>query len=279
MTSSPHHEPVTLSPLDSASFFLGGRDLEMRAVADLVGRAIRQGADIELHDGRLAWGARASCYSAELAAALRSGRVAVLVELIPDVECLGGQSGTLLLVDHHGDGGPRSTAVEQVFELLGFDRERDWTRELDLIAANDRGYVPAMLELAATREEMVRIRARDRAAQGITEEEEAQADAALADKRELLGGRLTVVGLPHSRTAPVEDRLHVALGGPGVDNLLVLSPGEANFFGDGGVICRLVEQFEASASWCGGDLPHRGYFGLLEPPRDLEAVVEGLLAE
>ena len=42
------------------------------------------------------------------------------------------------------------------------------TRWHELVAANDRGYVPATLDLGATKEEVNAIGAGDRKAQGVT---------------------------------------------------------------------------------------------------------------
>ncbi len=248
-------------------FFLGGRDLEMATI-----RALLDEAGAAYHDAGLAWGAKASAYRDEIAAVVRDGRTPVLVELADD---LGLPSGTAIVVDHHGAaaGADRPTSLRQVFELLGLPDSR-WDRRLRLVDANDRGHVAALVDAGATRAEVAAIRADDRAAQGITSDEEEAAQRAVAAARR--HGRLTVVDLPHGRTAAVTDRLEVALGGPGADALLVLSPGEANFFGDGAVVERLAGAFPGS--WTGGSLPSRGFWGHRPPPDRIEDLIAAWVA-
>ncbi len=234
------------------AFFLGGRDLEMVAIREL----LEEVSPAELHDKGLAWGARASAYREEIEAALEAGMTPVLVELADDL----GLGERAIRIDHHGSraGKDRPTSLEQVFRLLGLPRER-WTRWLELVAANDRGHVRALEALDATGEEIRRIRAADRAAQGITAEEERQAEAALEQAETCCGGALTVVHLPHNKTAAAADRLEPALGGPGYQNLLLLCPGEASFFGSGELVEALDRAFPGG--WKGGELPERGFWG------------------
>ena len=235
-------------------FFLGGRDLEMRVIRELIERR-RAGT---VHDRNLAWGARTGDYRDEIEQALESGHEAVLIELTDDVG-FEGRSG-VIVVDHHGPRAGRDvpTALGQVFTLVG-GKPDEWTRELALVAANDRGHTRAMRAMGETIDEMRRIRAMDREAQGITPEEE-RAGREAAELREELGdGRLTIVRLPHGRVATVTDVLERDLGGPGYENLVIFSPEQTLFFGDGEKIERLREKFPGG--WWGGELPERGYWG------------------
>jgi hypothetical protein len=50
-----------------------------------------------------------------------------------------------------------------------------------------------------------------------------------------------------------------ALGGPGFENLLIVSPSELNFFGEGRIVLDLNEAFPGG--WLGGSLPDRGFWG------------------
>ena len=106
----------------------------------------------------------------------------------------------LHIVDHHGAlaGADRPTSIEQIFALLELPAD-EWTRDLALIAANDRGHTVGMERLGATLQERLDIRKRDRAAQGITEQEETQGREAAAKAKTHFGGNLTVVRLPHTR--------------------------------------------------------------------------------
>ena len=56
-------------------------------------------------------------------------------------------------------------------------------------------------------------------------------------------------------------------GGPGFNNLLVISPNQINFYGAGFVIQQLVDKFPAG--WYGGELPDRGFWGTEGYPEEL----------
>jgi hypothetical protein len=232
-------------------FFLGGRDLEMATIAELVRGELGAAA---VMDKGLGWGARAEAYAPEIAAWRAAGGTAVLVEL-PGVERPGPD---VIEVDHHGGRVGEPSALRQVFALLGLP-ERRWTRHFALVEANDVGHVAAMRAIGASAEEMAAIRAADRAAQGITAAEEAAGRAALAAARTALGGRLLVVALPHGRAATVTDPLALEQGGETRD-VLVLTPGGAQFFGRGGAVAALDAAFPGG--WRGGELPRRGFWGV-----------------
>lgn len=238
---------------DTDFYFLGGRDLEMRAIADLLAAH----APGRYADHGLPWGARASDYAELIRACLVAGQQPVLVELPWDLR--DPQPETVTLIDHHGAaaGVSAPTSLEQVFARLQRPRS-EWTRQLALIAANDRGHTRAMQAMGATAEEMRAIRAADRAAQGISASDERAAESAIAAMKHLPSGIL-VVRLPHIHAAAVADRLDAALGGPGYRDLLVLSPHELNFYGEGGIIARLDAAFPGG--WRGGELPQRGFWG------------------
>ncbi|NBO93468.1 MAG: hypothetical protein EBV06_14325 [Planctomycetia bacterium] len=237
---------------------LGGYDLEMLTI----GALLRPLPNVELCDHHLAWGARASAYRDELWTASQHQRPVVLIELQDDLPAELPRA-SFVWIDHHGDraGCGRPTALEQVFATFSFPASA-WTRDLALVAANDRGHIAAMLELNATLEELQDIRRRDRAAQGITPEEEAQGRVACLRAKPVFGGRLTLVELPHTRAATVTDSLDDRLGGPGYQNLLILAPTQTMFFGAGDCIEALKRAHPAS--WFGGELPLRGYWGCAE---------------
>ncbi|MGQ3028815.1 MAG: hypothetical protein ACT60Q_10875, partial [Ferrovibrionaceae bacterium] len=182
-------------PSTSDEYFLGGADLEMVVIGELLARH----APGRTHDRGLRWDtAKASAYLPEIEASLAAGRRPVLVEL-PDDLPDGIDRARLRFVDHHGEaaGANRPTSLEQVFDLLGLDRRHDWNRRLALVAANDRGAIRGLEAAGASADEIVAIRRADRAAQGITTGEEAEALAALAARRSVAAGRLVLVRLPH----------------------------------------------------------------------------------
>ncbi len=246
---------------DTLVFFLGGHDLEMVTIRDLLVEV----APDRLYDKGLSWGAKASAYREEITQTLARGFTPVLVELSDDLNLTPGQC---LIVDHHGEqaGENKPTSLHQVFALLRLPPGR-WTRWLELVTANDRGYVPAMLEGGASQEEIIQVREADRAAQGITPEEEAVGARAVATAENSADGLLTIVHLPHSRTATVADRLQPELGGPGYKNLLVYCPDQVNFFGAGEMVLALEKHFPGG--WYGGALPARGFWGHSAPMPDV----------
>ncbi len=260
---------MNLRPPSSLIFFLGGRDLEMVEIRALLERE----APGRFHDCGLAWGAIASAYREQIEAALKMGATPVLVELTNDI---GLSPSRALIVDHHGlmAGAGTPTSLEQVFRLLGLDQSR-WTRWMGLVSANDRAYIPGLQGAGASRDEIAQIRALDRAAQGVTAEDEAEAALAVAAAKGLFGNHLTVVRMSRARLAAVEDRLHPALGGPGVENLLLLSDAEVNFSGQGFAVLALNDRFPGG--WYGGALPDRGFWGRADTPPELLQFLRRLL--
>lgn len=255
--------------MERLTFFLGGHDLEMLTIRQLLERH----APGHCHDKGLRWGAKASAYRAEIEAALGRGETPVLVELEDD---LGLADKAVVVVDHHGprSGGDRPTSLHQVFDLLGLGPD-DWTHDLELVAANDRGYIPGLVAAGANREEIRRLRAADRAAQGVTLDTEVEAERAARLAEPLCDGRLTLARMTSPSLAAVEDRLHAALGGPGVENLLLLGPSEANFSGEGRIVLELAERFPGG--YWGGALPARGFWGRKGEPEGVEQAVIALL--
>lgn len=97
----------------SFKFFLGGIDLEMVTIRELL-RA--QGVDFE--DVGLSWGAKASSYAAGIHNALAAGQKPVLVELTLDLPAT--VINQCHIIDHHGPAVAKimPTSLEQDFELL-----------------------------------------------------------------------------------------------------------------------------------------------------------------
>lgn len=173
-------------------FFLGGKDLEMTAIKSLLEKE-----KVTYSDAGLAWGASTSKYGNEINKVASEGKTPVLVELQVDSPL----PENTLNIDHHNDRAGEPASILQVCEMLGVQP----TRKMQLIAANDSGYIPAMKALDATSEEINQIRLLDRQSQGITAEQEQEAERAIAEKTEVYG--VTVVRMKHSKTATVTDRL------------------------------------------------------------------------
>lgn len=194
------------------------------------------------------------------------------------VELQGSAPEGAVNIDHHiYDGDDRSSdksSFEQVADLIGYEL----TLYDQFVAENDKGFIPAMISLAKTKNLskeqtqtlIQKVRLQDRAAQGITPEQERIAEKAIQEAE--VSDRLTVVRMSHSKTATVCDRLY-----GGYKNLLILSEdGEVNFFGSGRVIKKLSSLVEGS--WSGGDIDHdNGFWGGYPQNLDVEKEVKKLL--
>lgn len=181
-------------------------------------------------------------------------------------------------IDHHiYDGDDRSnekSSLEQVAELI----DHELTLYEQFVSANDKGFIPKMIELAKTRnlskEEtqklIEKVRLQDRTAQGITPEQEEIAEKAIQEAE--ISDSLTVVHMAHSKTSTVCDRLW----GQYKNLLIVSSDGEVNFFGERRVIETLSNLVEGS--WSGGDLDHdNGFWGGYPQDLNVEKEVKNLL--
>jgi hypothetical protein len=210
-------------------FFLGGYDLEMITI-----RHILETKNQRFFDKKLSWGARASDYRDGLDSILGSEVIPVTIELTIDIAL---PTGTII-VDHHNERSGEEASIIQVLKLLRLEP----TREHQLIAANDRGHIPAMRDEAATSEEIADIRQRDRAAQGITPAMEECAKASIANRREVNG--VIIVSFPYDKPSPITDRMYDHWNG-GRENLIVVcNDGQAEntvfYFGHGD-ICREIK--------------------------------------
>lgn len=235
--------------------FCGGYDAEMVEIINICSKA-----GVEVVDKHLGWGAAASAYAEEIVKAVSEGKTPVLIELALDIEL---PAGTIV-VDHHNENVGKPASILQVLDLLDIEP----SREQQLIAANDSGYIPAMLALGATADEVARVRLLDRSAQGITPEQEAEAERAIAAAETVNG--VTIIRMAHSKTATVCDRL---FNPEKEQRLLILSgDGESNFFGNG-ELCRLLQgektgktpegwdTYSNFGGWIGGNLPKTGFWG------------------
>lgn len=285
---------------ENLHFFLGGNDLEMQAIKQVLDKA-----GVSYSDANLSWGTTTAAYNkkignvegwgknrkaydaekheigkivskknvegvpfevvvddkdkvigivngseikelgaGEIAKVAEEGKTPVVIELT-DVSPYTKLPENTVVVDHHGSKSQNKASILQVCDLLGIKA----TRDMQLVAANDSGYIPAMLEIGATKEEVDKIRLADRKCQGIKDEEEKQAEEALKKMVKVPFGEdeLIMVKLPHSRTATVADRLFEK---DKPQNLAILSAdGEINYYGHGDICEKLTKEF---GGWSGG---------------------------
>lgn len=167
--------------------------------------------------------------------------------------------GNLLFIDDRRN---RESSIEQVAKILGIEL----SLEEQFVSENDKGFIPAMENLAKdlglntedAQAVIFNIRMKDRLAQGVTMEQEEQAQSAINALGEITEKReyILIDSLPHSKTSTITDRLYGKY-----NNLLVLSQdGEINFFGVTQIIEMLNKAFPGG--WSGGQLANgSGFWG------------------
>jgi len=227
--------------MNSPVFFLGGLDAEMCEI-----RSILKEREQPFYDKNLSWGARLSDYKNEVRT-LPNNVIPVFVELTIDLPL----PEKAIVIDHHNEkaGTDKPTSIEQVAQLLGIKLNR----RQQLIAANDRAHIKGMIHAGATPQKITEIRAFDRRCQGVTEDEEKQAESICACFRSK--GKLDVMEIQFPHTSPITDRLFDQF-----QNLLVITPIAINFFGRGNIVKILSKKYKGS--WYGGNLPQEGFWGI-----------------
>lgn len=170
-------------------FFLGGYDLEMITIKEIL-----ETEKIPYTDKGLQWGARLSSYD-EVMQNISSDVIPVLVEL--ELDCQYPERS--IVIDHHNDNQNLPSSLEQIAKLLNLELDR----YQKLVAANDREYIFGMKKMCATKEEIVEIRQADRNAQGVSQEEEQQAERIV---NEATG---TILFSPINHFSAISDRMYL----------------------------------------------------------------------
>lgn len=243
-------------------FLLGGYDLEMLTIKRLLdGRE-----DCVVADHHLRWNnAKLSSYRKEL-------------HFFPNANVYGIELQEDILtpknyhrIDHHNDFADRPSALEQVASLIDVRLNRYQT----LVAANDKGYIPAMIAQSATKEEIDAIRREDRAAQGITEKEEKLAEISITENLTEKGDLLVVRSLT-SHFSAITDRLFP------YRSLLVYTESEWSFYGEGKT--KLTELFaediKSKKMYHGGGC--NGYLGVARDAytvQEIKSFVEQIIRQ
>lgn len=223
-------------------FLLGGHDLEMLTI-----RKVLDKAGIKYADHGLRWdNACLSSYRKELDEASDKGWTVWGIELQEDIVL----PPCYKRIDHHNDLAHLPSALEQVLEVLHLPMDR----YLQLVAANDKAYIPGMLQLNATAAEVEVIRRADRKAQGVTDKDELLAEKAIAENCKKVGNLLVVHALS-PRFSPICDRLFP------YRCLLVYTDDEWIYYGEGAMLVRkcFEDDFLAGKLFCGGG--ENGYVG------------------
>lgn len=124
-------------------------------------------------------------------------------------------------IDHHNEAEVKPSSLEQIATLFNVPLNRDQ----QLIAANDKGYIPAMIKIGASPIEIQEIRLRDRQAQGVSEEDERIAEISI-DSKTIEHGVIIVKSITNHFSA-ICDRLFP------YKQLLIYNHNELVYYGEG----------------------------------------------
>lgn len=196
-------------------FLLGGNDLEMTTIKNLL---VNAGEQFETHD--LRWdNAKLSSYEKTLEEYGNSPDCQIYgIELNEDIP----HPDNYVRIDHHNDFANKPSSLEQVATLLGLEMDR----HMQLVAANDSRYIPGMIKLGASREEIDDIRRADRAAQGVSEGDESLAEESLKSCKGNIYDLYVVKSLT-SKFSTICDRRYP------YRRLLIYNDDVAEFYGEG----------------------------------------------
>ncbi|MCI4627129.1 MAG: hypothetical protein L3V56_14370 [Candidatus Magnetoovum sp. WYHC-5] len=213
------------------------------------------------YDKQLSWGAALTEYEEELTM-LAPNIIPVFIEL--NLDCRYPENS--IIVDHHGQKASKyaQTSIEQVATLLRVKLNR----HQQLISANDKGHIRAMIALNATNEEIAQIRQMDRKAQGVTEEDEKNAEISIKNHIEIINGNCAIVQSLTRHSSCIFDRIYDKF-----DYVFIYTPkGQLHYSGKGHIVQYLVELYKKQKTdnksidfWWGGSLPDYGFFGTDAP--------------
>lgn len=195
---------------------LGGNDLEMTTIKNLL---VNAGEQFETHD--LRWdNAKLSSYEKTLEEYGNSPDYQIYgIELNEDIP----HPDNYVRIDHHNDFANKPSSLEQVAKLLDLAMDR----HMQLVAANDARYIPGMIKLGASREEIDDIRRADRAAQGVSEgDDERLAEESLKSCKGDASNLYVVESLT-SKFSTICDRIYP------YRRLLIYNDDVAEFYGEG----------------------------------------------
>ncbi len=197
-------------------FLLGGNDLEMTTIKNLL---VNAGEQFETHD--LRWdNAKLSSYEKTLEEYGDSPDYQIYgIELNEDIP----HPDNYVRIDHHNDFANKPSSLEQVATLLGLEMDR----HMQLVAANDSRYIPGMIKLGASREEIDDIRRADRAAQGVSEDDDERLAEESLKSCKGDASNLYVVKSLTSKFSTICDRMYP------YRRLLIYNDDVAEFYGEG----------------------------------------------
>lgn len=216
---------------------------------------------------RQPWGATWANLEPEVAQAVESFLSANPDAQVHGVELGGPARWNAINIDHHvyrdENRSNEKSSIEQVAALLNIEL----TRHQSLIAANDKGYIPALIAAGATTNEIKIVRAQDRLSQGVTPDQEAQAVADI-NSAEVRDGKW-LVRCPKGATSAITDRIY------GQYSELITVDGQNGkwiYFGARHQEFYALTDGETHARWYGGD-PKSGFSGVEKPTSETQAKI------
>ena len=188
-------------------FLLGGADLEMVTIREILLKDLYKVVDKELKWSNAVLGA----YAEELKNYASDNYIIYGIELQDDGTV---HPNNYVRIDHHNELQCKPSSLEQVAHLLS----HKLTFDERLIASNDKGYYSAMKkildeekpELSELKKQRVmdEIRRMDRVAQGVSEEEEIMAESICREEKYEKTSFCTFVEVPQKMSfSPITDRL------------------------------------------------------------------------
>lgn len=204
------------------------------------------------------WGASWQGLEPEIQESLLRFRADHPEGVIYGVELAGPNTHRAIDIDHHfysgDDRRAAASSLEQVANLLGVEL----TPADQRIAINDRAWIPGLLASGATAEEIAEIRARDRRAQGVTEQQEIEARRDIDSATRTAGTWL--VECPDGQSSAHADFLFERLGR--VEPVLLMGPARWTYSGPRARDLAALNLPEPH--WAGGEAAY-GYFGIQRP--------------
>ena len=220
-------------------FLLGGSDLEMQEIKKLLIKHNKH-----YIDKKLSWGAKLSDYIN----IIDKNGIYFGIELIEDVA----PPQNYIAIDHHNDLQNKPSSLEQVADILN----TKLNRYQQLVALNDKGYIPAMQEFGATEVEIDLIRQKDREAQGVTKQDEILAKLSLENRKK--EGTILIIKALTDKFSPIIDRCYQK-----EENVLIYNSKKLTYYGKG--VEKLVKLFKNEIknqqAYYGGNY---GFFGISE---------------
>jgi hypothetical protein len=223
---------------DQLIFLLGGHDLEMMEI-----KSILEQNHFNYYDLDLRWGAKLNEYQKFF----NNKNTFIGIELINDCD----PPFHYVEIDHHNEKSNLPSSIEQVAKLLNLELNR-WQ---SLVAANDKFYIPGLVKMNATANEIAQIRQLDRFHQGVTDEDEKLGKKSICENL-VKEGNLTIIKSLTSKFSTITDRLYP------FNKLLIYHENSLTYYGEG--VLKLIKYYEVwlrnKKAYSGGG--ENGFFGI-----------------